>query len=222
MRPLALDLYCNAGGAAAGYARAGYDVVGVDIAPQSRYPFRFLQADAIEFLDAMPLGAFDLIHASPPCQHDSRMTNCRPGLAAEYPALIGPTRERLERLDIPWVIENVDGSGLPAQGDLLGANGLLLCGTMFGRELYRHRLFETSIPLPPPHHPRHLKPASKAGHWKPGTVISVEGHCSPIALAREVMGIDWMTRDELAESIPPYYTEYIGRHLIARLTRAAA
>ena len=122
----------------------------------------------------------------------------------------------------PWVIENVAGSGLPIQDDLLGANGVLLCGTMFGRELYRHRLFESSIPLPPPHHPRHDKPASKAGHWRPGTVISVAGHCSPIDLAQDVMGIDWMTRDELGESIPPYYTEYIGRALLASLTEAAA
>jgi DNA (cytosine-5)-methyltransferase 1 len=148
------------------------------------------------------------------------MTNCRPGLAEEYERLIAPTRERLRMLGIPWVMENVDGSGLPEQGDLLGANGLLLCGTMFGRELYRHRLFESSFPIPPPHHPRHLKPASKAGHWKPGTVISVAGNCSPIALAREVMGIDWTTRDELGESIPPYYTEYIGSHLLKALRPA--
>ncbi|OMC41902.1 hypothetical protein A5742_31475 [Mycolicibacterium fortuitum] len=88
---------------------------------------------------------------------------------------------------------------------------------MFGYELYRHRLFESNIKLTEPLHPAHVKPASKAGHWKPGTIMSVSGHVSPIKLAREIMDIDWMTRDELAESIPPYYTEYIGRQLIEAL-----
>jgi DNA (cytosine-5)-methyltransferase 1 len=32
------------------------------------------------------------------------------------------------------------------------------------------------------------------------------------------MGIDWMIRTELSESIPPAYTEFIGRQLLARLT----
>jgi DNA (cytosine-5)-methyltransferase 1 len=217
MRPRLLDLFCGAGGATAGYYRAGFDVTGVDLAPQPNYPFRFIRADAMTF----PLGGFDAIHASPPCQRKSRMTNCRPGVAATYPDLIGPVRDRLRAWGGLYVIENVEGSGLPGQDDLLGAHGLMLCGLMFGLELYRHRWFETSSPVPVPGHPRHLIPASRAGHWKPGTIMSVEGHCAPIAVARAAMGgVDWMTRDELAESIPPAYTEHLGRQMLAAITRA--
>jgi DNA (cytosine-5)-methyltransferase 1 len=110
-------------------------------------------------------------------------------------------------------MENVVGS--PLRPDLV------LCGQMFGLELYRHRLFEADVFLWQPDHPVHLLPASRAGHWTPGTVMSVSGHVAPIAKAREVMGIDWMTRAELAESIPPAYTEHIGRQLLERLAVAA-
>lgn len=202
-KPLLLDLYCGAGGAAMGYSRAGYQVIGVDIKPQKNYPFEFHQCDALAYLDWACGDFFDVIHASPPCQRYSKMSNCRPGLADGYPDLIGPTRERLERLGVPYIIENVEGAPL--------VDPVMLCPQMFGRELYRHRLFETNFPLEQPAHPPHIKPASKAGHWKPGTVMSIAGHIAPIAMARELMGIDWTTREELAEAIPPYFTEYIGR-----------
>lgn len=189
-----------------GYNRAGYEVVGVDIAPMSNYPFEFHQGDAIEFLKDH-WQEFDAIHASPPCQAYSTMSSCRPGLAAKYPALIEPVRDLLIDLETPWVIENVPGAPL--------RDPIMLCGTMFGYELYRHRLFESNMPLIGPPHLPHIKPASKAGHWEPGTIMSVSGHVAPIALAREIMGIDWkMTRDQLVEAIPPYYTEFIGSQLL--------
>ena len=134
------------------------------------------------------------------------MSNCRPGLADTYPDLIPELRWRLRTADIPDVIENVPGSPLE--------DPVTLCGFMFGRELYRHRLFETSFRLTAPPHPVHSKPGGRAGHWQPGEVISVSGHCAPMWLAREVMEINWTTREELAEAIPPYFTEHVGRQLL--------
>jgi DNA (cytosine-5)-methyltransferase 1 len=196
-----------------GYHRAGFEVVGVDIAPQPRFPFEFHQADAIHHL-AEHWREFDAVHASCPCQRFSAMSACRPGLARDYPDLIAATRSLLELTGKPYIIENVAGS--PLRPDLT------LCGQMFGLELYRHRIFEVGGAFMwQPEHPAHAIPASKAGHWKPGTVMSVSGHVSPIAKAREVMGIDWMTRDELAESIPPAYTEHIGAQLLSHLQREA-
>lgn len=211
-RPLLLDLFCGAGGAAVGYHRAGFEVVGVDINPQPNYPFEFHQGDALEWAArAMDgLDKWDAIHASPPCQAYSAMSKCRPEIAGKYPDLVDPTRRFISRSWCPYIIENVPGSPLE--------NPITLCGTMFGYELYRHRLFESNVKLAEPLHPVHVKSASKAGHWKPGTIMSVSGHVSPIRLAREIMDIDWMTRDELAESIPPYYTEYIGRQLMENLS----
>lgn len=200
------DLCCNAGGATKGYQRAGFYVVGVDINPQPNYcGDRFVQADALDF----PLTWADAVHASPPCQGYSAMSTCRPGLAATYPKLIEPLRDQLIESGLPYVIENVEGAPL--------INPTVLCGTMFGRDLYRHRLFETNFPLPLIAHPEHTVPASKAGHWRPGTIMSVAGHVAPIAHARQIMDMDWTTREELAEAIPPFYTEWIGAALMAHL-----
>lgn len=224
--PVLLDLFCCAGVGSRGYANAGWRVIGVDKDPQPNYPFEFIQADAIDFLGALlmdleylleprvSLASLAAIHASPPCQRKSRMTNCRPGLAATYPDLIAPVRRLLEATGKPWVIENVEGSDLHEP--------VWLCGTMFGRELYRHRGFEANWPLTAPEHPPHVIPASKAGHWRPGTIMSVAGHVSPISKAREVMEADWTTRDELAEAIPPYFTEYVGRQLLAVVSERKA
>lgn len=210
-----LDLFSGAGGAARGYHDAGFDVVGVDINPMPRFPYRFVQADAVEVMDTLLGGDniagyriedFDAVHASPPCQPYSAMSNCRPGLAGDYPKLIKVVRDQLADTGLPYVIENVPGAPL--------LDPVMLCGTMFGRDLYRHRLFETNFPLTAPDHPEHVMPASKAGHWMPGTVMSVAGHFAPVAHARHIMGIDWMCREEMAEAIPPAYAEYVGRHLL--------
>jgi DNA (cytosine-5)-methyltransferase 1 len=201
-----------------GYHRAFPDaeIVGVDINPQPRYPFTFVQTDAVWLADGLAYygSDFDFIHASPPCQRYSAMSNCRPGLADAYPDLVDATRQLLQATGVPYVIENVPGSPL--------VDPVELCGQMFGLELYRHRLFECSFPVATPPHPEHVIPASKAGHWRPGTIMSVAGHVSPIAKAREVMGIDWMNRAELGEAIPPAYTEHIGRSLARHLERQAA
>lgn len=209
-RPRLLDLYAGAGGSARGYQQAGFHVTGVDIRPQPRYAGdEFHQGDALTW----PLDGYDAIHASPVCKLHSRMSVCRPGLAESYPDLIGPTRERLEASGVPWVIENVPGAPL--------RHPLLLCGMMFGLPLYRHRLFEASFTLPLALHPPHGIPGSYAGHWKPGQIISVSGNFAPMALARRAMDIDWMTREELSQAIPPAYTCFVGELLLERIGVAA-
>lgn len=209
-----LDLFSGAGGAAKGYVDAGFEVVGVDINNQPNYPFTFLWHDALDFEATWIAEHFDAIHASPPCQGYSAMSTCRPGLSEKYPRLIEPIRDLLEATGLPYIIENVPGSPLREPVEL--------CGQMFGLDLYRHRLFETNWHLTAPSHPEHTVPASRAGHWTPGTVMSVAGHVAPVAHARRIMGIDWTTREELAEAIPPAYTELVGRQLLQALDAEVA
>ncbi len=214
---MALDLFSGAQGTAVGLARAGYEVHCVDNTTHAKHPevASFITADAMEVLDQTAFcRRFQLIVAGPPCQGYSDMSDCRPGLAATYPDLVGPVRTRLQAIGVPWVMENVGGSGLAEQSGIFGEHGVILCGHMFGLKLYRHRLFETSAPVHAPHHPRHLTPASKAGHWRPGTIMSVAGHVSPIGVARAAMGIDWMTREQLAEAIPPAYSQHVGQQMM--------
>ena len=212
MRPKALDLFCGAGGVALGLDRAGFEVIGVDINPQPRYPFRFHQADAMTF----PLdGEWALIWASPPCQGYSVANNVA---KKEYPKLIEPLRERLKLprayfgetgLPGPWVIENVVGAPL--------SNPIQLCGAMFGLKTYRHRLFESNVELrEPTHHPKHEAKCAKGRKPGPDDFMTVFGHYSDRRRAEEAMGIPWMTRDELGESIPPVYAEFIGRQILNR------
>lgn len=215
-KPVLLDLFCGAGGATKGYQRAGFYVIGVDLAPQPNYcGDEFHQADALNALQALVrIGTIyglnvSAVHASPPCQAFSSMSACRPGLADSYPDLVQPVRELLVESTLPWIMENVPGA--PMRKDVT------LCGHMFGLALYRHRIFESNIALTEPDHPKHVTPGSRAGHWKPGQIISVSGHCAPIAVAREAMGIDWTNRHELAESIPPAYTQYLGIQLMRNL-----
>lgn len=39
-------------------------------------------------------------------------------------------------------------------------------------------------------------------------------------LAMELMGVDWMTKHELSQSIPPVFTEHIGRQLAGMIEEA--
>jgi DNA (cytosine-5)-methyltransferase 1 len=147
-KPRLLDLFCCAGGAGVGYSRAGFEVVGVDINPQPRYPFEFVQADALN-LDADFIATFDAIHASPPCQSYSDLAK-RNGNAHEWPRLIEPVRELLVSTGLPYVIENVDGAPL--------IDAVVLCGTMFPRlRVLRHRLFEANFTILTPPHQKHPK-----------------------------------------------------------------
>jgi DNA (cytosine-5)-methyltransferase 1 len=211
-RPRLLDLFCGAGGAAVGYHRAGFDVVGVDIAPQPRYPFEFHQADAMTW----PLDGFDVIHASPPCQAFTAYRRRGGGVGDDYPDLIKATRRLLVEAGRLYVIENVPGSSV--------RNHVQLCGTSFGLDVRRHRWFESNVAMlaPPCNHdlPRRFTPATNRTNLR--RTVEVGVWRIPLEVQQRAMGIDWMTLDELTEAIPPAYTQWIGEQLLAHIAEAAA
>ena len=204
-----LDLFCGEGGAAMGYYLAGFEVTGIDNKPMLRYPFEFHQADALEYLDAH-WREFDVIHASPPCQdHTRSYTPYNHGTAH----LLPDVRNLLSSISRPWIIENVPGA--PMRADYL------LCGCMFKLpRLRRQRLFETSwhgfALLPPCYHPDPI--VTVVGHGIPSGswYLGKIGGREYSEYSRLAMGIDWMSRDGLSQAIPPAYTEYIGRQLMAQ------
>lgn len=212
-----LDLFCGAGGAAMGYSRAGFEVVGVDLYPQPHYPFEFIQADWQD----VSFAGFDVVHASPPCQRYSDLAK-RNGNGHTHPDLVAPVREALSASGLPYVIENVQGAPL--------INPVVLCGTMFpSLRVLRHRLFETNFPLPQPIHKKHPlvftmdKRKPHYGRLDPYTSyvqVTGGGNC-PVEAAKSAMGIDWMTKLELNQAIPPVYTHYIGFHLRRHIERIA-
>lgn len=223
MRTL-LDLYCCQGGASRGYADAGYTVVGVDMDPQPRYPFPFLQMDALEALrallrgewltftrpDGVPvfgnLDTIGAIHASPPCQAHTKAWKIN---KREHPKLIAPTRELLIETGKPYVIENVE----EARDELI--DPVMLCGETFELETYRHRLFETNWPMWTHEHLPHLARTTKMGRaYVPGEYMHIVGNFSGVDHARRIMGMPWANRDGLREAIPPAYTEFIGRQML--------
>ena len=200
------DLFCGGGGAGMGLHRAGFEVVGFDINPQPNYPFEFHQQDAL----TVDLSGFDAVWASPPCQAFSQATGYHPGARSTHPDLIEPTRATLGTSGLPWIIENV--AGAPIRHDVM------LCGEMFGLRVHRHRYFETNRLIPNIKHERHrLKGAVHNCHVEAGYARLVAGHYSNHPDASDAMGIDWMTRKELSQAIPPAYSEYLGRQLLAQL-----
>jgi len=222
VRPRLLDLFCGAGGAAMGYHRAGFEVVGVDIVPQRRYPFEFIQADAIEYLSETGAAGFDAIHASPPCQFYSIMRNLPWLKDREYWDSIPPTRAALQAIGLPYVMENVERAPV---------DGVTLCGQMFGlnwpdgRPIYRHRRFEGTFFALAPAHPKHYRTIQAGrmlgsrGHTGAGDGrLVVNGRTRVNGAA---VGIDWMTSTELSQAIPPAFTEWVGRHLLQAVERAA-
>ncbi len=216
-KPRLLDLFCCAGGAGLGYSRAGFEVVGVDIDAQPHYPFSFIEGDALS-LDRDFLLTFDAIHASPPCQSYSDLAK-RNGNGHTWPRLIEPVRAMLVKTGLPYVIENVDGAPL--------INPVILCGTMFrGLRVLRHRLFEANFAILTPPHRKHPKVHTfdrrkahygKTDEWKDFVQVTGGGNCT-LAAARQAMGIEWMTKNEINEAIPPAYTELIGKQLLQHMS----
>ncbi len=255
-RPILLDLFCGAGGCTKGYQRAGFEVWGVDNQPQPRYcGDEFIRADALMYLRNLIdtecdgvinpeaanacgtlLSNFAAIHASPPCQGYSRMRHLPWLKGRTYPMLIDETRELLEKTGKVWVIENVEDAWKHMRG------AVMLCGTMFGLKVYRHRLFLSNAWLWQPPHGKHkavigsgrmlndrAQPSEDGWVSLPskGTPLNglrsdrqhmtVAGHFAGMEAACSAMGIDWMNRAELAQAIPPTFTEAIGRQLLQSL-----
>lgn len=202
-----LDLFCGAGGAAMGYYRAGFtDITGIDNRPMPRYPFEFIQADALEYL-AEHGQEYDVIHASPPCQGYSRMRHLNWLKNINYPLLIDNTRKLLQQTKAVWVIENVSDS------PLMGAE---LCGLALGLPLLRHRRFESNILLlfpPCPKHPVIYHGNKNLDKNRPGGIMGILNNHT----IYEAMGINWMNQKEMRQAIPPAYTEFIGKQLLDNL-----
>lgn len=220
-KPRLLDGFCGAGGATKGYQRAGFYVVGVDINPQPHYcGDEFVQADFMNF----PLEEYDAIHASPPCQFKTTMSNRwrgKGGLADERVDLLTPTLERLWRLPAPWVVENVTGASQ------MMPNALLLRGAMFGLEVDRPRVFLSNILLLHPGKTRKVQAGVGVyGKSPDGRLLfrradgSEQRAAASLAEAQEAMGMDWADWYGTKEAVPPAYTEFIGAQLLAVLERS--
>lgn len=225
-KPRLLDLFCGSGGAAMGYHRAGFEVVGVDIKPQPHYPFAFVLGDALTVMQTLltdgeiqdnnghywTVNGFFAYHASPPCQGYGITRNIHTCKGKDYPLLIPEIRQKLLATGKPIIIENVPGAPLQYS--------VMLCGLMFGLKVLRHRIFETNFFVMQPGHPYHRD-----------IQIGKDGYCCVVAhsavkgntnyqypnrkeMWQEAMGIDWMTKYEMTQAIPPAYTEYIGKYLM--------
>jgi len=200
----ALDLFCGGGGASAGLVRAGFDVTGVDLHPQPQYPYRFVRADWRE----VNLRGYDFVWASPPCQAHTQLRGlgkAKPDDVDHIPAV----RAALRACGAPWCIENVLGAPL--------LSPVTLCGSMFGLDVRRHRLFEASFPIRPLackcRGRRNIAVYSKRPRDRlPDGVIRARD----VEHGRQAMGIDWLDWRGLTQAIPPAYSEYVARELLRR------
>lgn len=217
-KPKLLDLFCGAGGAAMGYYQAGFDIVGVDIAEQPHYPFRFIQRDALRFVDKHGR-KFAAIHASPPCQFYSSLRSVN-GIEDSYVGMIPNVRESLVATGTPYVIENVAGALSHMHSPIM------LCGSSFGLRVRRHRLFESNMSLSQTscaHEWQDGLPCYRARTVKLSGVMPVYGTGAQLDGGGDffhgsvAMGIYWMAREELSQAIPPAYTRYIGKQLYRTL-----
>lgn len=202
-----------------GYFKSGFEVTGVDINTQPNYPFNFIQSDAIEYV--LKHGSeYDVIAASPPCQSSSALTKGTNKDKFEYPDLIPATREALANFSVPTIIENVKGAEI--------RKDVLLCGEMFGLKVIRHRFFEiNNIKI---ESPKHIKHRGRVIGYRHGVLTTeadggyyyapygLGGYKGTVRQWQDAMGIYWTNvRKELAEAIPPLYTNYLGQQIIKQL-----
>lgn len=188
-----------------GLHRAGFDVTGVDKDPQPRFPFEFIQGDAIEFINRRG-HEFDLISGGPPCQLYSLTQRIQ---GNDHPDLIGEFREAAQATGRPYLIENVE------EAAPLLINPVMLCGISFGMHTDRHRMFESNVPLwAPVHEPHTFKKIKMGRPIEPGDYYHAVGNFSNVPYVRADMGVEWMSREGIRECVPPQYTEHLGRQIL--------
>lgn len=189
----------------------------------------------VEFFDnfgstrRLTIADISAIHASPPCTGYSAGTRSISDRLTRYDRLIAATRSLLVRSGLPYVIENVAGAG----AELI--NPIKLCWSMFNEpgcvldsdgtplRMERHRLFESNARLVPPRdecrHPRSIQVAGAYGGarrdaWEARNVRR-GGYVPPnLMVLRKLTGLGWASEKGCFLSIPPAYTEFIGRQLI--------
>lgn len=207
-----------------GFHMAGFDVEGFDIQPQRNYPFRFHLGDALLLNPRKLRQRFDAIALSPPCLGYTMLHHRH--RHKEYERLIPLARELAEATGLPYIIENVEG----AASELI--EPIRLCGSSFGLRVRRHRLFEVNFAeLIPPRCDHSWQDRdkvyelivmpSRGGTRMVGSVPvhgtnqlrNMDNHFA----AAVAMGIDWMTKPELNQAIPPVYTYWLGRQLMRNL-----
>lgn len=195
-----LDLFCCSGLATEGMQRIpGVKVLGVDITHPSYYPATFMQADAFS-LSIDFLKRFSFIWASPPCQQYSRGSIPARSMGKTYPDLLRPTLDLLKMANVPAIVENVPEAGLYPH--------FMLCGSMFGLRVTRHRHFEAVNWLP-------VYQKMYCNHTKDSHTIA-GAFRGTIHEAAESMGCySTRLRSELKEGIPPSYAEFILKVFLA-------
>jgi DNA (cytosine-5)-methyltransferase 1 len=209
-RPRAIDLCCGAGGATRGLQLAGFHVTGVDINPQPNYcGDDFIRADIKDIgTRGCPiwLPGYTFGWVSPPCERFSWLTPT--AYRGRHADLITWARVLMRVHKLPYVIENVAGARHMLESPLM------LCGSMFGLRVWRHRYFETNVPvnrmLPPCNHS--FLPVVVSGSPRrrrgDGTLDRSEPSTQE---RRDAMEIPWMRRVELDKAIPPKFSEFLGR-----------
>lgn len=227
-----LDLGCGAGMASEGYAGAGFLPAGIDNVYQPQYPYPFTEADMYWAFLRWGKDA-DLVHVSPPCQFVTRARHLREaqGGKPSSPDLLTPMIAVLRNTDrIPWVVENVEAAKSlmqPAPGETL----VRVCGSSFGLQVQRHRLFLSNMPIygtrcnhsvfPPD--PVTGKPRPWGVYHVPKDSIPQGGRTATgPEHAAELFGMNReLPWNKIKEGFPPVYTAWIGSQVKALLEVAA-
>jgi DNA (cytosine-5)-methyltransferase 1 len=219
VKPRCADLFCGAGGAAMGLSRAGFEVEGWDIETQNHYPFNFHLGNALE----VDLAGYDFVWASPPCHDHSKLVARHRVNGTSW--MLEATLEKLQSWGGPWIVENVETAKWPP-----GVFRVLLCGSMFGLNVRRHRWFASNVAMlvascEHGRQPPRFRTLDNRRRGALAGVVGVHGHLNypgEFRLRCEAMGIDWMKNGELSQAIPPAYSEFLGRQIMRVLDKLKA